>query len=480
MPANGHLAVSKKSGLAYWMQQALREAAKAAQGFDPDPVHDLRVALRRCRSMGEVVLMLDPVPDWKKMRKEGKRVFSSLGDLRDCQVMMDWIQKLGDASDPVTQRLLSYATTQEQTLKAAAADSLSKFDTRAWEKWAVSLPRRIVRFRPDSELLQGIALERWQHGRQLHHAATRSRSKVAMHRLRIGVKKLRYTVENFLPGIHGEIGGQLKQVQDVLGEIHDLDVLWDTGLQVHAFLQPEERARWGERISEERRKRVESYRKQAQGAESVWLRWRALLPEGERAERATMRRLQCWASALDPDFAHTRRVSALALQLYDGLVRVGIFEADGSSWRRWLMAAAMMHDVGKKKGDRGHQQRSQRQIQKLELPYGWKEEQRQMIALIARYHRGDWSAVPRAELGGLGSASVKTAQKIGGVLRLANALDHAHDGAVQRLQVARAEGGITVLAEGLIDNSRLAEKIAAARHLLEVRCGVPILVRGSS
>jgi CHAD domain-containing protein len=477
MTPNGNLATGKKFGLAYWMQQVVKEAALAEQGFDADAVHDLRVALRRCRSMGEVLLTIDPVPEWKKMRKEGKRVFSSLGDLRDCQVMLEWIKKLGAPEDPVTQRLLAHAISQEQSLKVAAGDSLAKFDTRAWERLSDSLARRIRRFRPDSEIFQGIALERWEHGRELHHAAMRGRSKVAVHRLRIGVKKFRYVVENFLPKIHEQRADQMKSVQDVLGEVHDLDVLWDTALHIHAFETPDERLRWAERIAEERRQRVESYRQQAQGRESIWLKWRALLPDDKQAEKATMRRLQSWAAVLDPDFAHTRRVSAMAVQLYDGLVRVGMFPANGSASRQWLMAAAMMHDVGKKKVR--HQRRTQRKIEKIELPYGWTDEQLKMIALIARYHRGDWTAVTRAELGGLRAASVRTAQKLGGVLRLANALDYTHDGAVQRIEVTRSDAGITVLAEGLRDDSRLAEKIAAARHLLEVRCGVAILVRGS-
>src|SRR5512146_548458 len=104
MPVRGNLAQGKKSGIGYWMRQVLEETAKVEQGFDPEAVHDLRVALRRCRSMGQVLLQIDPVPEWKKMRKAGKRVFSSLGELRDCQVMMDWIKKLSEAGEPVGQK----------------------------------------------------------------------------------------------------------------------------------------------------------------------------------------------------------------------------------------------------------------------------------------------------------------------------------------------------------------------------------------
>ena len=39
-----------KLGLRAWMERVLVECDRAAAGFDIDAVHDLRVALRRCRS----------------------------------------------------------------------------------------------------------------------------------------------------------------------------------------------------------------------------------------------------------------------------------------------------------------------------------------------------------------------------------------------------------------------------------------------
>ena len=46
------------------------------------------------------------------------------------------------------------------------------------------------------------------------------------HRLRIAIKRFRYIVENFLPLQHAAWSDDLKQVQDLLGEVHDLDV-WE-------------------------------------------------------------------------------------------------------------------------------------------------------------------------------------------------------------------------------------------------------------
>jgi CHAD domain-containing protein len=468
-----------KSGLGYWIDEVLKELGEVRKEFAPDPVHDLRVALRRCRSMGEVLLTIDPDPEWKKMRREGKRVFRSLGDLRDCQVLMEWIKQLGEAEDPVTQRLLAYTVAQEGILKAAARDALSKFDARGWEKWADSLPRRVQKFRQDGEIFQGIALERWSHAHELHRSAMKSRAKTALHQLRIGVKKFRYVVENFLPTLHGQIIDDLKLVQDVLGEVHDLDVLWATAVRIHAFETADERARWLGRIQTQRAQRVEKYREWATGKETIWAKWRSLLPDEKRAERATFTRLRSWSAGLDPDFAHTRRVHGFCARLYDGLSQAGVISGD-ARLRSQLLAAALMHDVGKKKKDEGHHRRTQRRIRGIELPFGWSELDLEFVALVARLHRGDWEQVPPSERNGIHGKQLKHAMRLGGILRLANALDHNHDGAVHGVEVEGNKASVLVYADGLRNSSDLAEKIAAARHLLEVSCDAAVLVKGRS
>jgi CHAD domain-containing protein len=77
----------KITGLRHWMLQVLEEYEHVSANFGPDPVHDLRVALRRCRSLADGLMALDPDPDWKAMKKAGKRLFQRLGALRDVHVM---------------------------------------------------------------------------------------------------------------------------------------------------------------------------------------------------------------------------------------------------------------------------------------------------------------------------------------------------------------------------------------------------------
>ena len=93
--------VPRKVGLAFWMERVLEECDRASAGFAADPVHDLRVALRRCRSMVDGLMTMDPDPAWRQMKKAGKRLFSSLGELRDVQVMEEWVRRLESHGDPV-------------------------------------------------------------------------------------------------------------------------------------------------------------------------------------------------------------------------------------------------------------------------------------------------------------------------------------------------------------------------------------------
>src|SRR5271163_5068596 len=94
-----------KLGLRAWMERVLEECDRAAAGFDADPVHDLRVTLRRCRSLADGMIAIDPDASWKEMKKAGRKLFQALGELRDMQVMQEWIEKLSGLDHLTSDRL---------------------------------------------------------------------------------------------------------------------------------------------------------------------------------------------------------------------------------------------------------------------------------------------------------------------------------------------------------------------------------------
>src|SRR5581483_2213957 len=162
---------------------------------------------------------------------------------------------------------------RQAELKKDAQDALAGFDRKRWEALASKLAEHTRQVPLDGLVFQHIALERLQQAHQLPHLALRNRTQTALHRLRIGLKKFRYTVENFLPERHAKWGSHLKELQDLLGEIHDLDVLSGV-LKGCAEISATDRAIWAAKIREARQQRLQKYRDKMVGRESLWQLWR--------------------------------------------------------------------------------------------------------------------------------------------------------------------------------------------------------------
>ncbi len=422
-------------------------------------------------------MAVDPDRSWKDMKKAGKALFSSLGGLRDVQVMTEWVQKLGAPEDPETQALLALLARREQEHKVVAAESLRTFDLRQWRKWSLELPRRAARVRSGSIVFRHLALERWTEARELHRRAMRNRSQTALHQLRIGIKRFRYIVENFLPQQHQAWSPALKELQDLLGDIHDLDVLWAAAIEVNAFASPESRARWQAMIHEAREKSIARYRELMVGPESLWKVWRAELPQGKQVQAAVMARLKLWASALDPDFAHSQRVAELARQMFDGMAGVGLGPSSpNQDLRAILWAAALLHDVGRSKHKKGHHKVSRRMIGRIKPPLGWSASDLRLTAAIARFHRGALPQLRHPELQEFALDQKRIVLHLAAILRFANALDAESGGQIQQLRVEQNDGRLVVSAAGYAPWTRAAEEIAGASYLLELVLCKPVVM----
>lgn len=465
----------EERGIQYWMERVVKEGERLGAEFAPDPVHDLRVALRRCRAIAEGIRTIDPDPRWRKMRKSAKELFKSLGELRDVQVLEEWVKQLAPQDDAAKERLLAYFAQREAELKVHAGEALIAFDTDVWLRWARALESRVRKHPVNSHVFQVVALEKLQAATDLQQVAMRTRSKASLHAVRIGLKRLRYVVENFLPEFDERWRGDLKQLQDVLGEVHDLDVLSATALHIHSFTTPEERQRWTSAIAHERSQRVAIYKQKLAGRHSLLRQWRAELPEGEVLKLAIGTKFNTWAGLLDPDPAHSRRVLETSLATYDRLLSFGMVRVAplaNLDTRELLRLAATTHEVGRADGRKGYRKRTAKLLEKLDVPPGWTSEHLRLIAMVARYHRG---ALPFDEpaFHRMARAKQRLVALLGGILRLAEALDGARPDDDHRAVLDRHDGFLVLNAGGY---SR-PEKVAAARHLLESACNVPVLVR---
>jgi len=465
-------------GLSAWMGRVKVEIGRMQQDCDPDAVHDLRVALRRCFSIADIHMALDPLDAWREMRQAGRRLFKRLGELRDTQVMKEWIGHLVGVQDPAGIKLAAHLGEREAQQRERARKALGRFSLKKWERWQARLSGHSAPVPLEDPVVQQFALERWQAAHELHRQALRNRSRIAFHRLRIGLKRFRYTVENFLPQRHEAWGGDLKLFQDMLGELHDLHVLWRTALHIGALSDGEVRSTWRARIEEESRARIQTYREKTVGQDSIWPVWSAGLLAGRALEQAAEARIRIWASYRDPDFARTQDLADVAMQLFDGLAREHIIAKGGTTdVRSALRAAAIMHNVrstaGRRKGGRSRY----KEITRVEPPLGFSPNTYRVAALVVRSHR---AAVRRPEsrhLARLTQEQNRAVQLAAAILCLADALACRGEERIRHVHVSRLTDAIVIFAAGYREGDPLARKLAAARYPLEVVCRAPIMIR---
>lgn len=214
------------------LHRALRNHKRARKKLKTEPVHDFRVALRRCRSLAEGLSAIDPDPVWRRLRKAAKRQQTALSDLRDVQVLTNWLKPLRLTRGPVGRALVSYFEKHERRARREAERSLRSFPRKRWKRWLRRLPAGSDLVRVSQRRQAQLVLEQLTRIIDLHERWAKQSSAEIWHDLRVSVKRFRYMVESFLPTESKAWSAELQKAQDLLGEGHDLDVLHELVLKL--------------------------------------------------------------------------------------------------------------------------------------------------------------------------------------------------------------------------------------------------------
>jgi len=466
-------------GLQYWMERVLKELDSVREAPEADAVHDLRVAIRRCRSVAAVMEEVDPDSAWQDMRKLGKKLFRQLGELRDTQVLEEWTKTLGPEADPIRERLLNAFTAEEKELQQAALKAVDKFDQKSWRKLERQLQKRSRLVPADKQAAECLTLERLEAAKELHMRALRAEKPEAWHELRIGVKRFRYAVENLLPTRYAEWGDNLKRVQDLLGEVHDLDVL-ATKIGDVAGELTEARDAWAERIAAKRHERIEIYRELALGEGGLWQHWRRGLPEGNRLASATQARLRATARALEVNTARATLISRLAMRLFDALAKWQLELAFSSKdTRKIMLAASRLHGIGSGLDAKSPRKAARKYLKAMALPPSWTEVEWEIMANVVRYHRGALPDAKQKSFARFSPQQQKMVCLLAGVLRLARAISKSRVASAVGVRVERSVDAVIVYVPGMYESEENAARLAAGKYLLESSLGLPVIVKAA-
>lgn len=136
--------------------------------------------------------------------------------------------------------------------------------------------------------------------------------------------------------------------------------------------------------------------------------------------------------------AHAEAVLTLARQLFD---QTRELHGLGGRARVLLEAAALLHDVGVAVNNDGHHKHSQYLIQSSDL-VGLADEERQLVALLARYHRKAPPQREHEEFMQLRRRERTLVERLSALLRLADALDRQHASVVRGVSVKIREDSV--------------------------------------
>ena len=464
--------------LSRWMDRVLKELDNLRSSPDKDAVHDLRVAIRRCRSVGGVMREVDPDPAWQELRRVPKKLFRRLGQLRDAQIMDEWVNEHGAENDELKGQLHEFFRSKEPKLLAESLRMAGKFEEKTWLRLRRHLSKRVRLVAAESLAAQCLAVERYNEAKELHSKAIRADKPEAWHALRIALKKLRYITESFLPVRYEAWSEKLKSLQDLLGEVHDLDVL--SGIvkeQAHgdaARLQPE----WERTILRERAKRLETYRELAFGKNSFWKEWKQALPRGRLLQTAAMARLRVTSRATD---SHPRRaayISRIAVATFDAFRRAHAAPLCADHhMRRVLRAAARMSGINVKGTGSPSRKAAWRFLLERPVPPSWTFEEWELLAWAVRYHRGAEPKLKNNAFSQLPKEQQMNVRALAGLIRLARGLRACGIETCKGLRVEKSDDAIMLHVPGLEDSAATAARLAKAKHLLETYLGKPVILK---
>ena len=228
---------SRRLALAY-LDDAAAAHARMEAGGDPEALHDFRVAVRRLRSTVRAYADALGGSIGTRVRRRLAEIADATGAARDLEVHVAWADERAATLQGGAQSSMRALGDDLRRRQGKAQDAVRRVvKDFPKERWRLARRLRFYRVEVDIDAPVGGVRMASVFGRVALDLAARLEERLAKvrtvedqdpaHRARIAAKRLRYLVEPFARELAGapDVVRPLKRLQDLLGDMHDADVL---------------------------------------------------------------------------------------------------------------------------------------------------------------------------------------------------------------------------------------------------------------
>ena len=229
--------------LAAQLDRMLRHEAGSRTGENIESVHQMRVAIRRMRSLFMLIGATYKPKTVNKFSRGLRRIARALGNIRDLDVLIHDLKAFRQSLPEGEQAMLDQVVKRLDSRRSGHREQLNAlFDSKYYARFLRQFARLCKK--PGRGAAPVPSLEEPHHVRHvlpilLHERLARVRAydtvlpaaeDTILHALRVEFKQLRYALEFFQPLLGTNTGGflrEVKQMQEVLGRINDIAVFSD-------------------------------------------------------------------------------------------------------------------------------------------------------------------------------------------------------------------------------------------------------------
>lgn len=208
------------------------ELNRCRQAFSEEAVHDLRVATRRLLALIDLIGVLYPNIQVRKLLLVFKDQLDSYDDLRDTQVMLlEIAERIQDT--PALAAFQKYLARREKVLLRSAEKNVQRYKLNVLEKRVTALQKAMRKAQEEESFVEKV----FQSVDDVYASVLKRFKRIdpnippTIHRVRLRFKKFRYMVECVYPFLPNFPEGNLRTMHDyqtLMGNIQDKEVLLST------------------------------------------------------------------------------------------------------------------------------------------------------------------------------------------------------------------------------------------------------------